>query len=796
VTAETKLLDALGEALVAVDLDLRVVEWSRGAEQLFGWSAEEVCGQFVPRLVASSLVYEAAFLVVRTVRAGQVWRGALRLRHKSGIEVVCQSTVSGLYDEQGGCTGYVSLHRLQLAEDSAALQKSGVLFKSSNDIVIVLDETNRIVAWNPAAERALKWNATETLFHPYEEFVHGVSNIAVVIEALRQHKSWRGELVVCDRSGEELTFDTDATLVTDQSGRYLGVITVSRDITSSRRHETARRRSEARLRALLAIIPDTFLRVGRDGGIHDWVVNGSFRVLFGGEPTSGRHLSQLFPEVAGRLLAAMEAAAHERRMQHLTYHTTVAGKPSDLIFRVIGDASEEALIIVQDVTELYQMERELSESEERFRQLVEQKQVGVYLLQEGRFAYVNPRFAEICGYDRDELLAVASANDIVHPADLPMVAENQRLRLAGQTVPAYRFRFVRKEGAVIDVEVYGARIVFHGRAAILGTVLDITERKQAEDALRDSEERYRTFVDSLHEGAMLLDANAVVLACNASACRILGVTEEQLKNPGSYRYGWIFVDEQRRPIALADMPYWLTLRTGQPLTEFVIGQRKPSGALTWLSINTRPLFRPNSALPYGLVASFVDITDRRASEEELQRQAFYDPLTQLPNRALFLDRVERALSQARRTGELVAIGYLDLDQFKLLNDTYGHDVGDLVLKQVATSLRRCLREGDTVARMGGDEFTLLLPNISGPAEAARVAERLLDSLRQPLDLDHRPLHIAASIGLSLFPRDSQQVSELLTLADRALYQAKSAGKNRFHIHAAAADPPTSPEPEP
>jgi diguanylate cyclase (GGDEF)-like protein len=197
-----------------------------------------------------------------------------------------------------------------------------------------------------------------------------------------------------------------------------------------------------------------------------------------------------------------------------------------------------------------------------------------------------------------------------------------------------------------------------------------------------------------------------------------------------------------------------------------------------------------------LVASFVDITDRRASEEELQRQAFYDPLTQLPNRALFLDRVERALSQARRTGELVAIGYLDLDQFKLLNDTYGHDVGDLVLKQVATSLRRCLREGDTVARMGGDEFTLLLPNISGPAEAARVAERLLDSLRQPLDLDHRPLHIAASIGLSLFPRDSQQVSELLTLADRALYQAKSAGKNRFHIHAAAADPPTSPEPEP
>lgn len=733
--------------------------------------------------MASNLIYESAFAVVRTVRSGQVWRGPLRLRHKSGIEVALQSTASGIYDEKGNCTGYVSIHRLHVSssEDHPSIEKSGLLFHSCNDIIIVMDRTGHIVAWNPAAERALKWKASETMYHSYEEFIHAASDLGVVVAALRQHGSWRGEVTICDRYGDELIFDSDVTVVLDHNGKNLGVITISRDITISRRSEMARRRSEARLRALLSVIPDTFLRVGRDGRIQDLVANGPFRALLGAESPVGRHLSELFPDISSRIMSAIEVAGSERRVQHLTYRTKLAQQASELIFRVVLDATDDALIIVQDVTELYKMERELSESEERFRQLVEQKQVGVYLMQDARFEYVNPRFAEFSGYEREELLRMPSYLTLVIEEDREMVSDFLLRRLEGETLPPYSFRLRRKDREIIDVEVYGALILYRGERAVLGTVLDITQRKRAEAALRESEERHRTLVGALHEGVMFIGAEGQVLTANDSACRLLGLNNDILSKMPPGGFNWRIQSEDGSELGLEDQPHFITLRTGKPLSDVVLGLHKPTGELTWLSVNTRPLFHQGETRPYGLVASFVDITQRKRSQEELQRQAFYDPLTALPNRALFMDRVERALSQARRSENLVAIGYLDIDGFKSLNDTHGHIFGDLVLQQVGGRLVRCLREGDTVARMGGDEFTLLLPNISGALEAARVAERLLEALRQPVSFMQGEFSITVSLGISLFPQDGSEASMLLQKADSAMYVAKGAGKNTYAL---------------
>jgi diguanylate cyclase (GGDEF)-like protein/PAS domain S-box-containing protein len=307
-------------------------------------------------------------------------------------------------------------------------------------------------------------------------------------------------------------------------------------------------------------------------------------------------------------------------------------------------------------------------------------------------------------------------------------------------------------------------------------------------ALRENEERYRTLVGALQEGVLFIGDGEQILTCNDSALRQLGLSREQLTTLTLPGPGWQLLREDGAEMGREERPHIITLRTGQPLTEVVMGLRKPTGELIWLSVNTRALFRGGGPEPYAVVASFVDITQRKRSQEELQRQAFYDQLTLLPNRALFMDRVERALSQARRSEELVAVGYLDLDQFKQLNDTHGHLVGDLVLQQVAGRLCRCLREGDTVARMGGDEFTLLLPNVNGGSEAARVAERLLDALRQPLVIEQGDIHLTGSFGISIFPNDGLDAAELLRKADHAMYRAKSAGKNTYALYAG---PPTS-----
>lgn len=827
---ETRLLQALADAVIAVDLELRVTYWSPAAEQLYGWTSSEAVGHRLGLLLTKNLYFhERTFAPLRTLPAGEIWRGEMKLRHKSGRDVDAHVTASAVCeDETGGGAppvsldasgrprgtdtgsvlprrevGYVLLHRAMNHPASgttkqpakATIAQSGMLFHNSNDIVVILDSAGRIVAWNPAAERVSKWRANEVLNHAFEEFVQPVNDLHGIRGALSQHGAWRGEMTIYDRLGEEVLLDSDITAVRDHGGNLLGIVTISRDITHTRRSETARRRSEARLRALLSVIPDTFVRVDHKGNIQDFVANGPFHALLDGQTTTGRNLRELLPEFAPRLLQAIEQATSEKRIVHLTYHidnprkadsTGSLNDTTDLIFRVVS-AAEEALVIIQDVTELYTIERQLRETEERFRHLVEQKQVGVYVIQDGRFVYVNPRFAELVSREREELLDMSSCLEIIAAEDRELAWHNLQRRLAGESLHPYPLRLQRRDRQLVEVEIYASLTTYHGAPAVLGTVVDITQRRKAERALRESEALYRTVVESLQEGILIFDEKAHLITGNESAQRLLGVTLRELQVLSAAQEGfshWTLCNIAGQALADSELPHQLTLQDGLPLSDVVIGVKPPQGELRWLSVNTRPLLGEPDQKPQSVVVSFADITERRRSEEELQVKAFYDPLTRLPNRALFLDRVERALSQARRTDQLVAVGYLDLDFFKRINDTRGHIVGDHVLRQIAERVRCCLREGDTIGRMGGDEFTLLLPMVTGISEAARVAERLLEVIRQPLSLDRdRSSHtITASIGLSLFPLHADTPIELLRLADIALYRAKEVGRNSYQIY--------------
>lgn len=829
---ETRLLQALADAVIAVDLELRVTYWSPAAEQLYGWTASEAVGHRLGLLLTKNLFFhERTFAPLRSLPAGEVWRGEMRLRHKSGRDVdahvtasaICEDDLSGeLRSSSTALTspdaagkpsepssiprreiGYALVHRATNTPTNgttkqpakSTIAQSGMLFHNSNDIVVILDSGGRIVAWNPAAERVAKWRASEVLNHAFEEFVQPVNDLHGIRGALNQHGAWRGEMTIYDRLGEEILLDSDITAVRDHGGNLLGIVTISRDITHTRRSETARRRSEARLRALLSVIPDTFVRVDHKGNIQDFVANGPFHALLDGQTATGRNLRELLPDFAPRLLQAIEQASSEKRIVHLPYHidnpraadsTGSLSDTTDLIFRVVS-AAEEALVIIQDVTELYTIERQLRETEERFRHLVEQKQVGVYVIQDGHFVYVNPRFAELLGREREEILELSSCLDIIAPEDRELAWHNLQRRLAGESLQPYPLRLQRRDAAVIEVEIYASLTTYHSKPAVLGTVVDITQRRAAERALRDSEELYRTVVASLQEGILIFDADAQLIAGNESAQRVLGVTLNDLIELREAPYlfsNWSLCNVAGQKLSNTDLPHRLTLNDGLPLSDVVIGVKPPQGDQRWVSVNTRPLLRDPDNRPNGVVVSFTDITERRRTEEELQIKAFYDPLTKLPNRALFLDRVERALSQARRTDQLVAVGYLDLDFFKRINDTRGHIVGDHVLRQIAERIRGSLREGDTIGRMGGDEFTLLLPMVTGISEAARVAERLLEVIRQPVSLerDRSTYTITASIGLSLYPLHADTPLELLRLADIALYHAKEVGRNGYQIY--------------
>lgn len=318
----------------------------------------------------------------------------------------------------------------------------------------------------------------------------------------------------------------------------------------------------------------------------------------------------------------------------------------------------------------------------------------------------------------------------------------------------------------------------HERTLALRVESLASDQRQTVALLHELDSRNRTLFDALSEGVLFLNREGQVIAANESAallfrCSVAELCKLTLDGPLPFQV----IGEDLQPLPIEQWPAYVTLSSGVPRQGTVIGIVHASGAPTWLEVNSRPLVRAGETKPNAVVLSFFDITVRKQMAAELLHRAFHDPLTALPNRSLFVDRLDTAIRQARRAGDLVAVFFLDLDGFKEINDAYGHAIGDRFLQSVAHRLSNSLRDGDTVARFGGDEFTILLPAIQTAEAALRVAERVLEELQKPMLIEHVSLKAAASLGISLFPHDGQESSTLLRNADQAMYRVKSEGRN-------------------
>jgi diguanylate cyclase (GGDEF)-like protein/PAS domain S-box-containing protein len=281
----------------------------------------------------------------------------------------------------------------------------------------------------------------------------------------------------------------------------------------------------------------------------------------------------------------------------------------------------------------------------------------------------------------------------------------------------------------------------------------------------------RSLMDALEEGIVVHDADGVVRDCNPSAERILGVRAADLRLGGEAMSGLMIVDANRSPLPVEDHPWQVALMTGRPCSGVTIGIEQVEGDLAWLSVSARPLRRPGRARPHAVVSSIVDVTERRRQEAELRGLVDRDPLTDLYNRRRFEDDLQRQIERSRRFGEEAILLVLDLDEFKAVNDEYGHRVGDAVLRAVADLLRRRLRATDVIARLGGDEFAAVLTHTSRE-QGAHVARELLSAIRgEQVKAGDSAVPIRASIGLATIDGNAQ-TDDVLDLADRAMYSVK------------------------
>ena len=430
-----------------------------------------------------------------------------------------------------------------------------------------------------------------------------------------------------------------------------------------------------------------------------------------------------------------------------------------------------------DITEGKQIEEALRASEEQMRLFFDRQLVGMAITspQKG-WLKVNDRLCQILGYSREDLGRLTWA-EVTHPDDLS-ADQVQFERLLVGDIDSYFLekRFIRKDGAVVHTELsIGCVRCLDGSVDyVLALLADITERKRAEQQLRIAATAFES-----QEGMLITDANSIILQVNQAFTNITGYTAEDVvgKKTSLLKSG-------HHDSAFYGEMWWRLSQYG--VWQGEVWNRRKNGEVfpEWLTITA---VKGGDGGVSNYVATLTDITLRKAAEDEIKHLAFYDPLTHLPNRRLLLDRLKQALASSARTKCEGALLFIDLDNFKTLNDTLGHDVGDLLLQQVGHRLSTCVREGDTVARLGGDEFVIMLEDLSpnrqdSASQAQAVGEKILTTLNQPYLLAGQPHHSTPSIGATLFDNHQNSVDELLKRGDLAMYQAKAAGRNTLRFY--------------
>ncbi|HEX6177039.1 MAG TPA: EAL domain-containing protein, partial [Thermoanaerobaculia bacterium] len=359
----------------------------------------------------------------------------------------------------------------------------------------------------------------------------------------------------------------------------------------------------------------------------------------------------------------------------------------------------------------------------------------------------------------------------LHPDDRGLVRTEVERTL--ETGEGYEMenRAVRPDGSIRTLLCRGDARVENGKVvALFGIAQDITERREREQKERELEQHIRLVTEQLPAAVWSTDADLnLTFARGRALAALTGLDPASLRQQplrelfGSGPHAGLALEAHTRALAGEARAF-----------EIGVGGK-------WLEAHVEPLRDPHEGTVIGTTAAALDVTDRKRAEEELAYRAYNDALTALPNRNLLDDRLSLALPQAQRHRKMLAVLYVDIDHFKIINDTLGHATGDKLLTDLAARLKKITRAGDTIARVGGDEFVVLLPEVGSSAEAQRVAEKILETTSKPFELGGKDFYVTASIGIALSPADGETAEELIKNADSAMYRAKETGRAGYQL---------------
>ena len=432
-----------------------------------------------------------------------------------------------------------------------------------------------------------------------------------------------------------------------------------------------------------------------------------------------------------------------------------------------------SLKLRQEMRNRRQMELESSEKKRRLKAILVNAGVGILLIDRlGRFVDVNSRWCRLFGYRRREARSKLSMRDIFHPDDASALTAHFRSLLAGKIKSSTQERrFLRKDGSVFWGLVSTSTVQDHNgqHKWVVGMITDIDKQKRVEEALRESEERLRFITENTHDIVWQLDRNLCFTYINGADRRMRGFGREEVIGQS--------LKALIPPSGHATVDAFMPKGALDSDESFEVEMFCKDGSRVWVEIKATPI-RQHSGAIIGFIGVTRDATQRREIQEKLREQTIRDPLTGLFNRRYLDESLERELARAKRDNLPLSLLMIDLDHFKKLNDTYGHLAGDEVLKCLGELIRKGARGADLPCRYGGEEFLLVLPNMSLEIAAERAEQWCQAFAEARINFGGVTLSATLSVGVSAYPGHGSTRESLIEAADQALYAAKDAGRNR------------------